>query len=236
MIVWLLVIGYCFKFGYWNLKDMDFKPEMLHLLSCPLCQGELKYTKEKVLFCIKCRHSYPIEEGIPDLSPEAAIPLSPEGEFVPRQKAAHFTIKKGKDIGTHFRLQSGTCRAIGRRLEDSVQTQVFNVDFTMTLDDHTKKLISNYLSKTTGKQKKKLTKKEEGSLGSFKRLPDLILNDTAVSRLHAMIFYDESGQTGVLDLVSKNGTFVNGREVETCLLKPNDEIIIGDTKIVLSLK
>jgi pSer/pThr/pTyr-binding forkhead associated (FHA) protein len=46
-----------------------------------------------------------------------------------------------------------------------------------------------------------------------------------------MVFYD--GRTvGVLDLVSKNGTFVNGQEVESRVLKPGDMIEIGETNIV----
>ena len=111
-----------------------------------------------------------------------------------------------------------------------------NADFTMTLDEHTRKLISNYLTQTTGKKKKESVVKGENILGSFKRQSDLILNDPAASRLHAMVFYDEEGEAGILDLVSKNGTFVNGREVETCFLKSGDEISIGSTKIVVSFK
>ena len=184
--------------------------------------------------------------------------LSSEGKIVPREVSALFTVDKGKDSGLQFRLKRGSCKAIGRKVEDASQTLVFNADFTMTLDDHTKKLISNYLSKTTGQKKKKGPEKEESvlggrggqpglegqpgglggrpGLGGFKRLPDLILNDPAASRLHAMVFYDDEGQTGILDLVSKNGTFVNGREVETCLLKEGDEVAIGATKIIVSFK
>lgn len=210
---------------------------MLHFVVCPQCQGDLKYTKEQVLICVQCRLCYPVEEGVPDLSLEAAIPLSPDGQLAPRPKTSYFTVEKGENTGMHFHLEPSTCRAIGRRLEDSLQTQVFNVDFTMTLDDHTKKLIANCLSKSGGKKKKKPSANKGGSdLGAFKRLPDIILDDTAASRLHAMVFFDESGDAGILDLVSKNGTFVNGREVETYMLQPGDEISIGSTKIKFSIK
>ncbi|MBI4373307.1 MAG: FHA domain-containing protein, partial [Deltaproteobacteria bacterium] len=52
------------------------------------------------------------------------------------------------------------------------------------------------------------------------------------SRLHAMVFYGDSG-VGILDLVSKNGTFVGGVEIESRLLKKGDIVSIGSTKIRL---
>lgn len=228
---------------------MTVSPEMLEFIVCPQCSGDLRYTREQVLFCIRCRVCYPVESGIPDLSPEAALSLSNDGKIIPREIAAFFTVDKGKDSGLQFRLKRGSCKAIGRKVEDEAQTLVFNADFTMTLDDHTKKLISNYLSKTSGNAGKKRGAERENQppegqpglggqsgLGGFKRLPDLVLNDPAASRLHAMVFHDDEGQVGILDLVSKNGTFVNGREVETCLLKEGDEVTIGATKIVVSFK
>ncbi|MBI4412382.1 MAG: hypothetical protein HY541_07865, partial [Deltaproteobacteria bacterium] len=187
---------------------MTVSPEMLEFVVCPQCGGDLRYTREQVLFCLRCRVCYPIEKGVPDLSPEAALSLSNEGKIIPREVTAFFTIDKGSDAGFQFRLKRGSCKAIGRKVEDAAQTLVFNADFTMTLDDHTKKLISNYLSKTTGRKKKKGGEKEENGaggqlglggqpgLGGFKRLPDLILNDPAASRLHAMVFYDDEGQVG----------------------------------------
>lgn len=224
---------------------MTVSPEILEFLVCPQCKGGLRYTREEVLFCLRCRVCYPVENGVPNLSPEGAMSLTHEGKIVPREISALFTVDKGKDSGLQFRLKRGSCKAIGRKVEDAAQTLVFNADFTMTLDDHTKKLISNYLTKTSSPKKKKGSERDESkpslggevsSLGGFRRLSDLILNDSAASRLHAMVFYDDGGQAGILDLVSKNGTFVNGREVETCLLKEGDEVTIGATKIVVSFK
>ncbi len=217
---------------------MDFSPETLRFVVCPQCNGDLRYTQEQVLFCVRCRLCYPISDGVPHLSLEQALPLSEDGKMVSKEKMAFFTLDEGPNSGVHFRLSMGQCVAIGRRLEDTTKTQVFNIDFTMSLDDHTKNLILNYLSKTTGKKKKseKFGGAESGmELGSFKRLPDLVLTDAGVSRLHAMLFYDENG-LGILDLVSKNGTFVNGKEVETCFLKPSDQIRLGATQINFILK
>jgi uncharacterized protein len=54
------------------------KRELMDILACPVCKGDLKLTvteenkKEIVsgsLFCVKCNHSYPIEDTIPNLLP-----------------------------------------------------------------------------------------------------------------------------------------------------------------------
>ena len=54
------------------------KPEIMDILACPVCKGQLKLnvTEEKdgevitgSLFCSKCNHTYPISESIPNLLP-----------------------------------------------------------------------------------------------------------------------------------------------------------------------
>jgi pSer/pThr/pTyr-binding forkhead associated (FHA) protein len=90
----------------------------------------------------------------------------------------------------------------------------------------------NYIAKQF-KQREQVKKGTNGeSLGSFHRLKDIHLNDKAISRLHAMLFFGDAG-VGILDLVSKNGTFVGGIEVESKLLKKGDIISLGATKLRL---
>ena len=54
------------------------KPELMEILCCPMCKGDLVLTvdeeddKEIIkgsLFCEKCNEYYPIEEGIPNMLP-----------------------------------------------------------------------------------------------------------------------------------------------------------------------
>ncbi|MCD6567850.1 MAG: methytransferase partner Trm112 [Dehalococcoidia bacterium] len=55
------------------------KKELMQILACPVCKGELSLTieeeseKEEVvsgsLYCSKCQHAYPIANGIPNLLP-----------------------------------------------------------------------------------------------------------------------------------------------------------------------
>jgi len=59
---------------------------------------------------------------------------------------------------------------------------------------------------------------------------DLVINDAKASRYHLQIVQDDSGNFSVVDLNSKNGTFLNGRQItgET-RIKLGDEIRVNDT-------
>ncbi len=61
--------------------------------------------------------------------------------------------------------------------------------------------------------------------------------DDRVSRKHIQIRYDDGpGRFVALDMKSANGMFINGRKVDAeCDLVDNDEIQIGNSKIVFSL-
>jgi len=52
------------------MVENEIKKELLAVLACPTCKGDLKYIKtENKLFCAKCKVNYPIKEGIPVLLP-----------------------------------------------------------------------------------------------------------------------------------------------------------------------
>lgn len=213
---------------------MELSQETIESVVCPQCRGDLKYTREKVLLCVKCRVCYPVSEGIPHLSPSQAIPLSEDGHMIPLNELSTFCVTTGPDEGLRFRLEQGECKAIGRQVDERTETQVFNVDFTIALDERTKKLIKNYLSKASGGKKTVSgTGSAANELGAFRRGEDIILSDPGISRLHAMIFCDEKG-AGIIDLVSRNGTFINGLEVEACRIKPGDTVKLGKTEIKFS--
>jgi hypothetical protein len=109
---------------------------------------------------------------------------------------------------------------------------IFNVDIALSIDESTKAIILRYIEKQFRKSiKPSLRKEGKEQFGFFQRVADVVLTDQSLSRLHAMFFADENS-IGVLDLVSKNGTFVNGEEVESQLLKKGDIVEMGETKIV----
>src|SRR5688572_27288080 len=62
----------------------------------------------------------------------------------------------------------------------------------------------------------------------------MCLNDTLISRNHAVI-RKEHDRFNVVDLNSRNGTFVNNLPVVDRKLEPGDRIQIGDSLILFAL-
>ena len=56
---------------------MTLAPELLEIIVCPKCKGDLVYRQEpaEVLVCPACRLVYPVEDGIPILLIDEAKPL-----------------------------------------------------------------------------------------------------------------------------------------------------------------
>jgi phosphoserine phosphatase RsbU/P len=64
---------------------------------------------------------------------------------------------------------------------------------------------------------------------------DVALNDPKVSRIHAK-FTVEGNQFVLWDFGSRNGTLVNGSRLRAATqLDENDEILVGDTALVLKV-
>jgi FHA domain-containing protein len=54
--------------------------------------------------------------------------------------------------------------------------------------------------------------------------------DSEISRVHARVYHDQSGQLIVEDLGSTNGTFVNGNRISAATpLRPGDQLRVGQT-------
>ncbi|HWA58817.1 MAG TPA: Trm112 family protein [Gemmatimonadales bacterium] len=55
---------------------MPLSPELLNILVCPKCKGDLEYRQEpESLNCHACRLSYRVEDGIPIMLIDEAKPL-----------------------------------------------------------------------------------------------------------------------------------------------------------------
>lgn len=55
---------------------MSLAPELLEILVCPKCKGELEYrTQPESLVCHACRLVYQVEDGIPIMLVDEATPL-----------------------------------------------------------------------------------------------------------------------------------------------------------------
>ena len=56
---------------------MSVDPQLLEILVCPKCKGELEYREaENVLVCHACALSYPVRDDIPIMLIEEATPLT----------------------------------------------------------------------------------------------------------------------------------------------------------------
>src|SRR5512139_3218605 len=63
----------------------------------------------------------------------------------------------------------------------------------------------------------------------------LKLDDETVSRMHAIIEVNGPGDVSIIDLGSTKGTFVNGQKVNKAKLQSGDAIVVGETRIELTI-
>ena len=55
---------------------MTLSPQLLAILVCPKCKGELEYrSDESSLICHACRLKYPVRDDIPIMLADEATPL-----------------------------------------------------------------------------------------------------------------------------------------------------------------
>ena len=63
----------------------------------------------------------------------------------------------------------------------------------------------------------------------------LRLDDTKVSRIHAVIEVADDKEASIIDMGSAEGTRVNGEKISRVRLKHGDEIGLGDSRLVIVL-
>src|SRR3954454_12784960 len=63
----------------------------------------------------------------------------------------------------------------------------------------------------------------------------LRIDDESVSRMHAVIEIAGPGEIYIIDLGSTKGTLVNGQKVNKAKVQSGDTIVLGDTRIVVSV-
>ena len=64
-----------------------------------------------------------------------------------------------------------------------------------------------------------------------------IENDDGVSRIHAVVDATKGfDEVELIDLDSTNGTVVNGKRINKCLLQTGYEVLIGSTKLLVEIR
>ncbi|MCD6527980.1 MAG: Trm112 family protein [Desulfuromonas sp.] len=54
---------------------MSLNQQLLDLLVCPQCKGELNSSEEQTLVCPHCQLAYPVRDGVPVMLIDEATPL-----------------------------------------------------------------------------------------------------------------------------------------------------------------
>lgn len=124
---------------------------------------------------------------------------------------------EGPDKGMRYTVEEGTYRVLARVSDEQSSTLQMTPDGDRALDKEQEALVDDVLSART-------------RTGARKRGPDVVLRDGSVSRTHALVFVEKKSAS-VVDLMSTNGTKLNGALVKDVDIKVGDVIHIGKTKL-----
>lgn len=140
-------------------------------------------------------------------------------------------VVEGGDQGRRFTLTPGSFRVVGR--QEGVNTGTFAVarSAVRRLEDEDQQKMGEHLARraTPG------LFGARGATDDFSRDDDIDLVDDAVSQTHVIIFCDDAGLS-VVDVASKNGTWVNGARVLESTLVEGDLIRVGETRLSMRLE
>ena len=123
---------------------------------------------------------------------------------------------------TRFDLKPGTFRLIGRLDQNQEITMQVTLSGDQLLTERLQNRMQEHLNNHDGTVNR---------LQFDERDNDILLEDPAVSKSHAMMFAHTNGLS-VADLVSTNGVKVNGQAVNDASLKPGDRLRIGKTLLL----
>jgi hypothetical protein len=142
-------------------------------------------------------------------------------EGVGMSRFVDLVVVEGPDEGMRFTIEAGSFRVLGRSEDDAEMTQQLTPEGDRQLNPDQVAVVETLLAK--GDQTRVRA-------GAGRRGADVLLNDTAVSRTHAMVFVDDA-HISVADLMSTNGTKVNDRQVQDVDLAEGDRLQVGKTHL-----
>lgn len=149
---------------------------------------------------------------------------------MPPQRAT-LKVLVGPSAGDVLSIELGNCRLLGRHLSE-YETALMDRDGNRVLDAQLNELLHDQLRHRLP-PRPGVRVPEQVDLAAFERGPDIVLSDDAISRAHAMLFYDAGG-VGIIDLASTNGTWVNGQRVSSALMQQGDVLALGSTEVSVS--
>jgi len=219
----------------------------LKSMACPSCASRrLLLTKEKIFICQACLKGFKMVGDVPDFRLENAISFKEKLQTKKKHgQQALLTITLGHNKHQTTDVRLGHCVVLGRKIplnQDIDKTIVRKLSEEgpsfISLESSNQQIVSRFLSKgiqRSPKDKEFLLRRQKKLLGEYIRDPDFLLTEPSVSRSHAVIFQNPDG-VHVLDLFSKNGTYVNGCEIESSKLRDNDVISLGTASMRIRLE
>ncbi|HEY4222534.1 MAG TPA: FHA domain-containing protein [Myxococcota bacterium] len=128
---------------------------------------------------------------------------------------------EGPDKGMRYTVEQGTYRVLARSSDERASTLQMTSDGDRALDKEQETLVDEvFKGRASGGTR----------TAAKKRGPDIVLRDQSVSRTHALVFV-EKASASVVDLMSTNGTKLNGSLVKDVDIVAGDVIHIGKTKL-----
>lgn len=129
---------------------------------------------------------------------------------------------EGPDKGMRYSVEEGTYRVLARGQDDSTSTVQMTPEGDRMLDRDAQERAEAHLATRTSPERSRTAFRQRG--------PDIVLKDGSVSRTHALVFVDKD-VVSVADLMSTNGTRLNGQGVQDADLREGDVIHIGKTRL-----
>jgi hypothetical protein len=115
-----------------------------------------------------------------------------------------------------------------RKLDDDTK-EIVSPDAVQYLDASNKITVSRLVLVKDRKETSFPLIRDTYTLGRH-RNNDIVISDPKVSSFHARIDRSQDGFS-IVDLKSRNGSYVNGRRIETARLKTGDEIRLGTARL-----
>jgi pSer/pThr/pTyr-binding forkhead associated (FHA) protein len=128
---------------------------------------------------------------------------------------------EGPDRGMRWSVEEGTYRVVARAGDDASTTSQLTHEGDRALEPAQAAYVDGLFAARAPSGERTRIKK---------RGADVVLTDTSVSRTHCLVFVDK-GKASVADLMSTNGTKVNGGAIRDVDLKTSDVIHVGKTKL-----
>lgn len=138
-------------------------------------------------------------------------------------------VDKGPNQGTRYELTARGYRAVGRAGGGGEVTVQLSKEGDRPLEADDVRLVEEHLAR-----REPAASAQNLRIGGFRRGRDILIDDEKISRKHAMFFLDDDGPS-VVDLLSTNGTHVNGQRVSDADLVDGDIVNVGRTRFIVRI-